>query len=109
MLQTKRSRRSIYERRLASTKPETMVITTSSLIRDELNRLLAYEQLNSSRSLCQFLQFIVEQKLSDHEQEIKEYTIGVKALGRSADFNPQVDAIVRIHAGRLRRILTNYY
>ena len=105
----KHSQSAIYERQLASTKTETMVITTTSMIRDELNRLLAFEQLNSSRSLCRFLEFIVDQKLSDHEQEIKEYTIGVKALGRSSDFNPQVDAIVRIHAGRLRRILTNYY
>jgi TolB-like protein len=51
----------------------------------------------------------VEEKLSGRTDEIKEYTIGVKALGRPVDFNPQLDAIVRIHAGRLRRMLTEYY
>src|SRR5690606_5730995 len=40
---------------------------------------------------------------------LKEYTIAVSALGKPADFNPQTDAIVRIHAGRLRRLLNEYY
>src|SRR5690606_23913179 len=40
---------------------------------------------------------------------LKEYTIAVSALGKPDDFNPQIDAIVRIHAGRLRRLLNEYY
>src|SRR4030095_2034535 len=30
-------------------------------------------------------------------------------LRKESDFNPQVDSIVRIHAGRLRRALKEYY
>ena len=40
---------------------------------------------------------------------MKEYTIAVSALGKAEDFNPQIDAIIRIHAGRLRRLLNEYY
>ena len=42
-------------------------------------------------------------------RDLKEYTIGVQALKKEADFNPQIDSIVRIHAGRLRRVLKEYY
>ena len=41
--------------------------------------------------------------------ELKEYTIAVHALKKESDFNPQLDSIVRIHAGRLRRALKEYY
>ena len=40
---------------------------------------------------------------------IKEYTIAVNVLNKPVSFKPQHDAIVRIHAGRLRRALNYYY
>ncbi|HUM48183.1 MAG TPA: hypothetical protein PLD84_14730, partial [Chitinophagales bacterium] len=59
--------------------------------------------------LSDFLEFIINETLAGREREIKEYTIGVNVLSRNNDFNPQLDAIVRIHAGRLRRALKEYY
>src|SRR5690606_34173333 len=47
--------------------------------------------------------------LEGRSQELKEYTIGINVLKRDVDFNPQIDSIVRIHAGRLRRALKEYY
>ena len=79
------------------------------LIRKQLRLVLDSDEIRNSQILAKFLEFVVLEKLAEHEEEIKEYTIGVKALGRSSDFNPQLDAIVRIHAGRLRRILLHYY
>jgi len=64
---------------------------------------------SGSAVLSGFLKFIVEETLEGNSDELKEYTIAVSALGKSADFNPQIDAIVRIHAGRLRRLLSEYY
>ncbi len=40
---------------------------------------------------------------------IKGYTIGTEALGREESFDPQIDPIVRVEAGRLRRALKHYY
>jgi TolB-like protein len=40
---------------------------------------------------------------------LKEYTIGLNILNKQKDFNPQENGIVRIHAGRLRRALAQYY
>jgi TolB-like protein len=79
------------------------------VIRKQLLKILSSYEFRNSQVLSRFLQFVVEELLAKRPNEIKEYTIGVRALGRSADFNPQTDAVVRIHAGRLRRILHEYY
>jgi TolB-like protein len=84
-------------------------IITPDMVRGELCALLQCEELNNSPVLSRFLEYVVEKKLLGQEDEIKEYTIGVLALGRPVSFNPQLDAIVRIHAGRLRRIISAYY
>jgi len=75
----------------------------------QLNRILSSKVFSSSVVLCNFLQFVVQQTIAGNTSDLKEYTIGVSALGKPADFNPQIDAIVRIHAGRLRRLLNEYY
>jgi TolB-like protein len=79
------------------------------LVRKELSQILDFHEIRNSQILSRFLVFVVEKKLSGEESEIKEYTIAVKGLGKSNDFNPQLDASVRIHAGRLRRSLAQYY
>jgi TolB-like protein len=63
----------------------------------------------NSDILRRFLSFIVDETLSGHADWLKEYTIGINVLNKSADFKPQDNGIVRIHAGRLRRALNNYY
>ena len=88
---------------------KTTTQLSPELISNQLQHLLAQEEFKRSPILSKFLQYVVLTKLSGHEEEIKEYTIGIKALGRPVDFNPQLDAIVRIHASRLRTILFQYY
>jgi len=74
-----------------------------------LKRIVSTPAFKSSRILSSFLEFIIEKTLDGKEDEIKEYSIGINVLSRNIDFNPQLDAIVRIHAGRLRRALKEYY
>lgn len=47
--------------------------------------------------------------LAGESEFIKSYTIGVEALGRSDTFDPKIDPIVRVEAGRVRRALARYY
>ena len=82
---------------------------TEKDILSELKRILSSDLFLRSSVLSNFLKFIVEETLGGRTEHLKEYTIGVNALGKPADFNPQIDAIVRIHAGRLRRLLSEYY
>src|SRR5215203_4580305 len=78
-------------------------------VRKELSLILEFEEIRNSQILTRFIEFVVEKKLSGKEDEIKEYTVAVKGLGKPRDYNPQLDASVRIHAGRLRRLLAQYY
>jgi hypothetical protein len=78
-------------------------------ITDQLNRILAFPLFNNSIVLSGFLKFIVEETLAGRAHLIKEYTIGTSVLSKKAGYDPQADASVRIHAGRLRRALFTYY
>lgn len=75
---------------------------------DQMSRLLASSLFRPSQVLCDFLKYIVTETLEGRGNFLKEYTVGVNALVKKS-FNPQSDASVRIHAGRLRKLLDQYY
>src|SRR5688572_19030372 len=91
----------------SSTSGKTLF--TPELIRQQLGLILRSEVMRSSGVLFRFLEFVVEETLEAREFEIKEYTIGINVFKRPDTFKPQSDAIVRINAGRLRRLLNRYY
>jgi hypothetical protein len=78
-------------------------------VQQALERILAGAPLRSSPRLASFLRFVVNATLAGEGRRIKGYTIGVEALGRPDDFDPQIDPIVRVEALRLRRGLAQYY
>ncbi|HTE23281.1 tetratricopeptide repeat protein [Flavitalea sp.] len=80
-----------------------------SAVKAELERVLTSKIFQKSTVLSNFLRYVVTETLEDKTLEIKEYSIAVKALGKPANFNPQLDSLIRIHAGRLRRNLLEYY
>jgi TolB-like protein len=75
----------------------------------ELQRALSFPTFKSSPTLSKFLEYIVLETVNGREQYIKEYSIAVEVLNRPTTFNSHDDAVVRIHAGRLRRTLNEYY
>ena len=81
--------------------PEQVLATVAQITSSPL--------FNTSERLCRFLRFIVAETLAGRSDGIKEYVIGVDVYGRSAEFDPRTDAIVRVEAGRLRAKLTRYY
>jgi hypothetical protein len=82
---------------------------TDNDVRAALERVIASAALRDSPQLIAFLQLVVGATLRDEGHLIKGYTIGVGALGRGQDFDPETDPIVRIAAGRLRRAVERYY
>lgn len=80
-----------------------------STIRDQLALILASPAFKNSAILSAFLTFVVDETIGGRGKEIKEYSIGVNVLSRKSNFNPQLDSVVRMHAGRLRRSLNEYY
>lgn len=75
----------------------------------QLQKIIADPLFCVSDILKRFLLFVTEETLQGRSNQIKEYTIGVNVLHKPTSFNPRQDAIVRIHAGRLRRALHQYY
>lgn len=78
-------------------------------------RKLAVEAILSSRTfrradqLRRLLAYLVEQEDAGRANELTEYEIGVKALGRSADFTPETDSSVRTRTHALRQKLEEFY
>lgn len=78
-------------------------------IRGQLGRILAYADLQASDRRKAMLRLIVEETLNGRSTRLKSTTIAVEVFGRSADFDPSTDPVVRLEARKLRRDLDNYY
>src|SRR5262249_24080393 len=78
-------------------------------VRAALEHMAGSEAFRGSPQLVCFLRYVVEETLRGASDRIKGYTIGVEALGRGENFDPQADPIVRVEAMRLRRALVRYY
>jgi hypothetical protein len=59
--------------------------------------------------LIQFLSFVVETTVNGNAGYLKETTIGVSVFGRTPDYDPKTDSVVRSQAWRLRSKLNKYY
>ena len=75
----------------------------------QIDRLTNSHVLHGSESLCKLLRYLARHVLDHPGTSIKEYQIATKVFGRSADFDPQLDSMVRVQAGRLRVKLSEYY
>jgi serine/threonine-protein kinase len=82
---------------------------TAESIHEHLATVLASGAFRGSERSCALLSYLVERTLRGEGERLKEYTIGVEALGRSESFDPRTDPIVRAEASRLRRRLEQYY
>ncbi|MDX1978833.1 MAG: hypothetical protein SFV51_01090 [Bryobacteraceae bacterium] len=78
-------------------------------IRNHLRRIVASPEFAAVPRLQRFLSFVVEASLEGRAGEIKETLVAVEVYGRPPGYNPQLDARVRVEAGRLRVRLSQYY
>ena len=65
--------------------------------------------LHASESLRRLLRYLARHALDHPGIPLKEYQIATEELGRPSDFDPAVDSMVRVQAGRLRAKLAEYY
>jgi adenylate cyclase len=71
--------------------------------------MVASSGFANAERMSRFLRYVVERSLAGESEQIKEYAIGVDVFGRSADYDPRLDSIVRVEARRLRSKLDEYY
>jgi len=82
---------------------------TATEILEQLEKICSNADLKTKPVICSFLRFVVTETLEGRGDQLKGYTIGTCVFGKDSDFDPQQDSLVRIHAGRLRRLLRLYY
>src|SRR5271155_2330297 len=84
-------------------------VTERELLLEQINRLGGSHALHGSESLCKLLRYLAKHAADHPGTTIKEFQIATEVFGRSAEFDPQLDSMVRVQAGRLRSKLTEYY
>lgn len=81
----------------------------TSLVRQELDRVLSSEHFKSSVRICRFLRYVTEATLDGRAGELKETSIGVSVYDRDPSYDPKLDTVVRSDARRLRQKLDRYF
>ncbi|HTW81924.1 MAG TPA: hypothetical protein VME23_20420 [Terracidiphilus sp.] len=87
----------------------TLRIPSRDECQKQVRRVLQSGSFRNASMIQQLLQYLAEKTFTHSAEPIKEYTIGVEALGRSPDFDPKADPIVRVQIHRLRQKLKEYY
>ena len=78
-------------------------------IQQELERILASELFGGKKQAGKFLQYIVNETLEGRGERITQYGIAIEALGKPMDYCPTESPAVRVEAGRVRKLLEEYY
>ena len=78
-------------------------------VRAEVDRILASKGFVSAGRLSRLLRYAVDKTIAGEADQLKEYAVGVEVFDRDANYDPRLDSIVRVEAGRLRSRLEEYY
>jgi TolB-like protein len=78
-------------------------------IQAELDRILVSKGFAGAERQRRLLRYIVEHTLAGTTDELKEYAVGIEVFDRDDNYDPRLDSIVRVEAGRLRSRLDEYY
>ena len=82
---------------------------TEAEAKKALGKILESDVFQGKNLRSDFLAFVVKERFGGRSDRIKGTTIAIEVYGRSADFDPQSDPIVRVEARKLRRDLDYYY
>src|ERR1700733_11753752 len=81
----------------------------AAAVRDQLARVVNSPGFVSSVRLCRFLTHIVNRTIDGDIDSLKEFSIAMEVFDRTSEYDPNIDAIVRVEARRLRAKLKAYY
>jgi TolB-like protein/tetratricopeptide (TPR) repeat protein len=82
---------------------------TTPEIEEQLDRILSSKVFAAAQRSQAFLRYVVERSLTDAPHPLKEFSIAMDVFARGHDYDPSIDATVRVEAGRLRSRLREYY
>jgi hypothetical protein len=75
----------------------------------QIQRIVSSKTFKTSEVHRNLLTYLAEKSLSGDAQNLKEYTVGLDVFGKPSSYDPRQESVVRMHVGRLRQKLTEYY
>ncbi|HEX4134059.1 MAG TPA: hypothetical protein VHY84_05505 [Bryobacteraceae bacterium] len=87
----------------------TIDATSAIESRAQIERILQSKVFRTSEVLRHLFGYLADKSLDGTSESLKEYTIGLDALGKPASFDPRQESVVRMHTARLRQKLAEYY
>ncbi len=75
----------------------------------QVQRIISSKTFKTSEVHRNLLTYLTEKSLSGDAQNLKEYTVGLDVFGKPSSYDPRQESVVRMHVGRLRQKLTEYY
>ncbi len=77
--------------------------------RAQVERILQSKLFRTSEVLCHLFLYLANKSIEGAAEDLKEYTIGLDALGKPTSFDPRSESVVRMHTARMRQKLSEYY
>ena len=75
----------------------------------QVQRILQSRAFRASEVHRNLLSYLAEKSLSGASDSLKEYTLGLDVFSKPASYDPRQESTVRMHVGRLRQKLAEYY
>jgi hypothetical protein len=75
----------------------------------QVQRIVQSKAFRTSEVHRSLLQYLAEKSLSGTADSLKEYTVGLDVFAKPASYDPRQESVVRMHVGRLRQKLAEYY
>src|SRR3982751_3392413 len=75
----------------------------------QIQRIVSSKAFKTSEVHRNLLNYLADKSLGGEAHNLKEYTVGLDVFGKPASYDPRQESVVRMHVGRLRQKLTEYY
>ena len=75
----------------------------------QVQRIIHSKAFRTSEVHRNLLQYLAEKSLSGTADSLKEYTVGLDVFAKPESYDPRQESVVRMHVGRLRQKLAEYY
>ena len=78
-------------------------------IHAQLERIVAHPLFKNSKRYPTMLRYVVERAMDGQTDHLKERTLGVAVFGRDPAYDTNLDPVVRVTAGEIRKRIAQYY
>ncbi len=75
----------------------------------QIQRIVSSKAFKTSEVHRNLFNYLADKSLAGEAQNLKEYTVGLDVFGKPASYDPRQESVVRMHVGRLRQKLAEYY